>query len=118
MSSIYIAGPMSGIPEYNYPSFLRAEEDLSPYYNKVWNPARNPFVGSLEKSFATGDVDLGHSEFDMKKAYLWDIEKVINSDAIYLLKGWEKGAGARGEHAVACVMKRHFPEYDIIYEHD
>jgi hypothetical protein len=33
-----------------------------------------------------------------------------------MLPGWEQSPGARGEHAVAVAMKKHYPEYQIIYE--
>lgn len=116
--ALYIAGPMSGIPEFNYPAFNLAEEDFSPYYARVFNPAKNPFASTISYSMSTGNTNeaVKNEGLDMRAAYLWDIERVIQSDAIYMLKGWEKGAGARGEHAVACVIKRHYPEYEIIYE--
>lgn len=103
MAKIYIAGPMSGLPDHGYPAFFAAEERLREQGHTPVNPARNPFVPNPE-------------EFDFKSAYAWDIQQVIECDAIYMLRGWEKGAGARGEHAVACVMKRHNPLYEIIYE--
>lgn len=120
MKSIYIAGPMSGLPEFNFPAFFAAEEKLRAEGWNVFNPAKKEHEEPLKQSgaFSTGDTDLadGSSGFDFKKTYLWDMEKVIYSDAIYMLQGWEKGAGARGEHAVAQVMKRHNPEYEFIYE--
>jgi hypothetical protein len=119
--SIYIAGPMSGIPEFNFPAFFAAEDRLSQEGWVVFNPAKKEHEEPLKAcgSFATGDVDALSEKangFDFKASYLWDIEHVIKSDAIYMLKGWEKGAGARGEHAVAMVMKRHNPEFEFIYE--
>ena len=110
---------MSGYPEFNFPAFYRAEEELrSDGWDEVFNPAKKEIEKTLSpEAFATGDVDKTVEDgFNMKECYLWDIEHVIKADAIYLLKGWEKGAGARGEHAVACVMQRHYPEYEIIYE--
>lgn len=118
--AIYVAGPMSGIPEFNFPAFFAAEEKLRTLGWTVYNPAKKEHEGPLiaSGSFATGDTDLADNStgFDFKATYLWDMEHVIYSDAIYMLKGWEKGAGARGEHAVALVMKRHNPEYGIYYE--
>lgn len=104
MSSIYIAGPMTGLPECNYPAFMAKEYQLSREGWKVLNPAKNPFVQDIY-------------DFDYRKAYLWDIEQVINSDAIFMLKGWEKGHGARGEHAIACAVKNAIGDkYEIVYE--
>jgi len=118
--SIYIAGPMSGIPEFNFPAFFRAEKFLRSKGYEVFNPAKKEHEAALiaSDSFATGDTDLADAStgFDFKATYLWDIEHVIKADGIYMLKGWEKGAGARGEHAVAMVMKRHNPEFEFIYE--
>jgi hypothetical protein len=44
------------------------------------------------------------------------MEQVIYGDGIYMLKGWQYSPGAVGEHAAAVTMKKHHPEYEIIYE--
>ena len=41
MTVLYIAGPMSGWPESNYPLFHAAEEILREAGYEVINPARN-----------------------------------------------------------------------------
>jgi hypothetical protein len=120
MKTIYIAGPMSGIPEFNFPAFYAAEEFLKDYYDfdKIWNPAKKDIEKELNKeAFAAGDhVKANATGFDFREAYLWDVQKVIESSAIYMLKGWEKSPGAVGEHAVAVACQKHDPSYEIIYE--
>jgi len=120
MKSVYIAGPMSGYPEFNFPAFFRAAEDLAPYYDKVWNPAKKDEEADLDAdALKTGDAALAIKKgFDFREAYIWDLEKVVSSSAIYMLKGWQYSPGACGEHAVAVAMKKHFPDYEIIYEQD
>lgn len=117
--SVYIAGPMSGYPEFNFPAFFRAQKNFEDHGWKVWNPAAKDGEEGVVKdpSFATGnDTELMSSGWDFREAYLWDCEKVIQSDAIFMLKGWEKSAGARGEHAVAISIKQRYPDYEIFYE--
>jgi hypothetical protein len=116
---IYIAGPMSGYPEFNFPAFFAAQKKLEAEGWKVWNPAGKDSESDVQKSdaYATGsDQQLMQSGWDFRKAYLWDCDKVIKGDGIYMLQGWEKSAGARGEHAVAVSMKQRYPEYEIRYE--
>lgn len=115
---IYIAGPMSGYPEFNFPAFFAAEDKLAADGWQVFNPARKDIEKTIDtESYATGDnVLLIEKGFDFKEAYLWDVTKVIEADAIYLLKGWDKSLGAVGECAVALAIKKHYPEYEIIYE--
>lgn len=117
MASIYIAGPMSGIPEFNFPAFYTAEYMLKREGWKVFNPANKDAEKELDQvAFATGDhVKANSTGFNFKEAYLWDVTKVIEADAIYMLKGWQYSPGAVGEHAVAVAMKKHHPEYEIIY---
>ena len=115
---IYIAGPMSGYESFNFPAFYAAEELLADEGWDVYNPADKEEEDefSLEAALA-GDTKKAISEgFDFREAYLWDISCVIDCDAIYMLKGWEQSPGARGEHAVAVAMQKHYPEYRIIYE--
>lgn len=85
---VYIAGPMTGWPEFNFPAFDKAEATLTAAgYKYVHNPA---VIGRL---WGTGRP---HS-FYMRKA----IEKLLQSDAIIMLRGWEKSRGARLELQIA-----------------
>jgi hypothetical protein len=118
MKQIYIAGPMSGYPEFNFPAFFTAQYTLEKQGWKVWNPANKDQEAGVvtDASFAAGDDQaLMKSGWDFKETFLWDCDKVIKSDAIYMLPGWEKSAGARAEHAVAVSIQQRYPEYKIIY---
>ena len=77
---VYIAGPMSGYEEFNFPAFNRVEELLrkSYGYKHVINPAK------LHPT-----TDLPWVEF-LKQ----DLRELITCDAVFLLKGWEKSRGA------------------------
>lgn len=118
--SIYIAGPMSGYPEWNYPAFFAAEEKLKTEGWRVKNPAAkdqaNGFID--EEASVTGDTALAIDKgtFDFRRAYLWDLTQIVRGDGIYMLRGWEQSPGARGEHAAAVAMKKNYPDYEIIYE--
>jgi hypothetical protein len=116
--SVYIAGPMSGYPEFNFPAFFAAENRLRAEGYEVFNPAAKSQEEELDKeAFITGDnLRVIEQGFDFRKCYLWDVEKVIYANAIYMLRGWQYSPGAVGEHAVAVTMKKHYPEYEIIYE--
>jgi hypothetical protein len=116
--SIYIAGPMSGYPEFNFPAFFAAAKKFE---DEGWN-VHNPANKESEKgttaasSFKAGDnAGLVAEGWDYKGAFMWDCEKVIYGDAIYMLPGWEKSAGATAEHAIAKFIKKQNPEYQIIY---
>ncbi|MBF5006979.1 DUF4406 domain-containing protein [Diaphorobacter caeni] len=83
---IYIAGPMTGLPGFNYPAFNAAAESLRAAGHHVENPAENPDPAC--KSWA------GY----MRMA----LAQLVTCDAIYLLKGWESSKGARIECDLAC----------------
>ena len=116
--TLYLAGPMSGYPEFNFPAFYEAEQRLSLAGYVVFNPANKESERELDKkALETGDAQLAAEKgFNFRECYLWDVSKVIEADGIYMLTGWEQSPGARGEHAVAVAMKRHYPNYEIIYE--
>lgn len=119
MKEIYIAGPMSGYPEFNFPAFFKAQADFEAKGYKVWNPANKDSEAAVQAdvSFATGDASiLVKNGWDWQDAFEWDCSKVLRSDAIFLLKGWEASPGARAEWAVAQFAKKQNPEYEIIYQ--
>lgn len=116
---VYIAGPMSGIPEWNYPSFHRAAKALRAEGWTVHSPAEKDMATfSDPEAQKDGDTALAVAKgtFNYKEAYMWDIDKVVNGDAIYMLRNWENSPGARGEHAAAVFCKKQNPEYQILYE--
>ena len=118
MTKIYIAGPMSGYPEFNFPAFYAAETALRSIGFEPINPANKDAEQDPDpEAYATGDhVLVQEKGFDFKAAYLWDVTQVIEGDGIYMLSGWQFSPGAVGEHAVAVAMKKHNPEYIILYE--
>lgn len=119
MKKIYIAGPMSGFAEFNFPKFFATEEKLKAEGWRVFNPANKDGEAGVvtNASYAKGDaLALVSSGWSFRDAYKWDTDRVIEADAIYMLKGWEKSPGARGEHAVAMAMQTKYPDYEIIYE--
>lgn len=80
---IYIAGPMTGYPDYNRAAFNAKASELMSEGHIVLNPAVLP--GGLCQSEYM-DICLA---------------MVRSADAIYLLNRWEDSVGARAEHALA-----------------
>lgn len=82
MTVLYVAGPMTGLPDHNYPAFFAAEASLREAGYEVLNPARNP----------------GPEWVDYMRQGLRD---VLVSDGLALLPGWLTSKGARLEVRVA-----------------
>lgn len=119
MKSIYIAGPMSGYPNFNFDAFFTAQHTLERQGWKVHNPAQKDIEEhpDIAARNPTGDVTQAASEgWDFRKAFKWDCEKVIDGDGIYMLNGWEYSPGATAEHAVAKFVKQNNPDFRIMYQ--
>jgi hypothetical protein len=85
MKKIYIAGPMTGLPELNYPAFHAAAATLRAQGHHVENPAENPVpcCGTWH----------GYMRLALKQ--------LADCDAIQLLPGWERSRGAMIEFNLA-----------------
>ena len=105
MSKIYIAGPMTGISEFNFPAFFAKEEELRSYDYTVFNPARKDIEtnGSGIQDNPTGDQALAAAKdgFDLRAALAWDTARICESDCVYMLSGWEVSKGAFAEWSLA-----------------
>ena len=91
---IYIAGPMRGHDDGNYPAFYEAEKMLES--KGIWdtiNPAR-----------LDDELSNGYGVVDFKEALKRDIDEIFEADAMYMLRGWERSEGARVEHALAIYL--------------
>lgn len=94
---IYIAGPMRGIAEYNFPAFMRAEEVLVREGWEVINPAQI----DLDEGFDVDTPQKGLTKQDLEDYIMRDIRLVIKCDAICMLPEWGSSDGAYVEHAIA-----------------
>lgn len=83
--TIYIAGPMSGLPELNHPAFNAAAQELRDIGFDVVNPV---------------DIckDKSAKWSDCMRA---DIAALVECDSIVLLPGWENSRGAQLELSIA-----------------
>ncbi len=91
----YIAGPMRGIPHYNFPAFFEMEGYLRAEGFDVFNPAQADYDAGLDT-----EKELPEN-FDMKEVCARDIAGLLTCDAIYMLPGWSDSKGATAERAVA-----------------
>jgi len=81
---IYVAGPMTGVPEHNIPAFAWAERVLQDAGYLVLNPARH---GTDQETWE-----------DYMRRSLRDL---LCCDGVALLSGWEDSRGATIEHNLA-----------------
>ena len=107
--SCYIAGPMSGVPQYNFPRFLAAGMILT---QDGWD-VKNPAINDLEEGFDPRTMDVPPPGL-IEKARRWDIEKVLEVDAVFALHGWLCSKGAMAEVAIA--QWRGIPVHQISVE--
>lgn len=91
---IYLAGPMRGYADYNFPEFHRVAKLLRDLGHKVFNPAEN-------------------DELREKHGLPTTVRHVLRDDLVFicehaefvaLLNGWEKSKGANAELATAVAI--------------
>lgn len=104
---IYVAGPMRGIPEFNFPAFHAATARLRAEGHEVFNPAERDIEHhgvDISKGNAAGCEDLAAKQhgFNLREALKDDLEFIcLHADAVAVLPGWEKSKGAQAEVATA-----------------
>lgn len=92
--TIYICGPMTGLPEYNYPAFHAAARELRAQGHTVFNPAE------IDHSGATCWAD--HMKLD--------IVAMMYCDTIAVLPGADNSKGATFERMIAAKLG-----FNVIY---
>jgi hypothetical protein len=97
MGTIYIAGPMTGLPDFNFPEFDRTAEWLRSIGFCVISPAEHDREMGI-------DMENPPSLEQLKEAIMWDLQQVADSGAVYFMRGWENSKGARAEHALAVFL--------------
>jgi len=92
---IYLAGPMSGIRDFNFPVFFDAADFLEQQGFEVFNPAQ----ADLDK---WGDLDGVARHANYRDCLKTDLTWICdNAVGIALLPGWEWSKGSLAEKALA-----------------
>lgn len=113
---VYLAGPMTGIPQFNFPAFDAAAAHLRQLGFEVISPHERdtPAVQEAARKSPDGRLDdsnriAGESWGDMLSR---DVKIIADEiDGIVFLPGWEKSRGARLEAFVGLLCKRNFALY-------
>lgn len=97
--TVYIAGPMRGIPDFNFPAFNRVADRLRAEGYSVANPAETSADIVPERFWSWSDLVVQHW---VLHAFLkQDFACVLIADVVMVLDGWLGSEGARAELFVA-----------------
>jgi hypothetical protein len=109
----YIAGPMRGLPELNFPAFDAAKDFLIAQGLNVISPAdmdrehgEEPVANGVQPSYIYAQRD---TQALIRLAE--DNEKFGLQNGIYMLRGWQASKGASAEHQLAQWLG-----LDIVYQ--
>ena len=107
MAKVYLAGPMRGIPYFNFPAFMEAAAKLRSQGHEVFNPAERDiekYGKDISADNPRGSEALAarlHG-FNLREALAADLAWIcLHADAIALLPNWERSKGARAEFYAA-----------------
>lgn len=100
---VYLAGPMRGLPDFNYPAFHEAAHQLRAMGFDVFNPA---------EAF-DGDQSLPASTY-----LRHDFEEIVKrTQAMVVLPGWQESQGARVEVQIARSIELPVVKYeDMVHD--
>ena len=103
---VYIAGPMRGYAEFNYPAFHAAAKYLRSHGHEVFSPAEQDIKRHNGEDISKGTsgnlAEIEAKGFNLRDAIMDDLEFIgRHADAIALLPGWNKSAGVKVELALA-----------------
>jgi hypothetical protein len=88
VKTIYLSGPMSGIPEFNGPAFAAYAEK---YRARGWKVVSPP------------ELDVETNDFEYESCIKRDMRVLVDGgiEAVYLLPGWQQSKGANLEKLLA-----------------
>lgn len=98
MPRVYLAGPMTGLPDFNYPAFNAEEKRIRALGCMVENPAVNMvYRGSPWETFMRDGI-----------------KRLMDCDILALLPGWERSRGANIERNLAITLGMHVVDAEAL----
>lgn len=99
--TVYIAGPMQGVPQFNFPAFDRIRDFLTDMGFRVISPADLDREVGLDPTQPDFDPSVVDEEF-LRDAQRRDCSAIIDeADFLLMLPGWTYSTGAKAEYALA-----------------
>lgn len=102
----YLCGPMSGIDQFNVPTFLSEKDRLEDLGVRVQLPADLDDPATVE-ALLMSDGTPGDSEMTWGECLAMDVRLICDHcDGVLVLSGWEKSKGARLETFTAFLQNK------------
>lgn len=112
MSKYYLAGPMSGVPQQNFPLFNRVAAVLRAQGYDVISPAELDDDELIEAAMASDGGP--YCKMSWGELLARDVKMVADDvQGLFLLPGWEKSRGAKLEAFVGVLCGHTFTEVDF-----
>lgn len=105
----YIAGPMAGYENDNFPAFEDAVKFLEE--NTTWDIISPHTLQEIEHEGSCPEGPQGQSSHTGPCHMRTDIEALAHCDVIVLLTGWPKSSGAKAELQVALATGKEIYSY-------
>ncbi len=119
-TKVYIAGPMTHIPRFNFPAFHEAAERLRSLGYEVVSPAELDSLAAKKAAEDSVDGDPGHYADNDSWGTMLARDVLLIADegieAIVVLPGWERSRGAKLETFVARLCDVPIVEYPSLEE--
>lgn len=99
---LYLAGPMRGYPEFNFPEFERVANRLRQLGHEVFSPAQRDLDNGFDPTGLYGtDDELEALKFDLRAALTEDTNWICReAEGVAVLDLWDRSLGARAEVAL------------------
>lgn len=110
--SVYIAGPMTGIPQFNFPAFDEAARFLRGRGLTVISPSEIDDPAEREQALASTTGELGDVARPWGEFLTRDVAIVLTRvDAVVVLPGWSRSRGAVLEVTAALCARKYVLGY-------
>jgi hypothetical protein len=110
----YLAGPMSGIPQFNFPMFFRVGKRLREMGYDIVSPAEIDCKEDGDAALKSKDGDPKEASRSWGDFLARDVKLLADGGitGIIFLPGWETSSGAKLEATVGLLKKFHFMRWD------
>jgi hypothetical protein len=108
--SCYLAGPMRGLPEFNFPEFHKQTAWLRANGWQVFSPAERDEADEA----LNGDWGISAAGKGLDYFMQYDLAAVCQTSAVVVMPGWEESQGARLEASTAVEVGH--PVFEIVLD--